>query len=150
MEHALGWRPTRFRPAALDRGASATAARWIVRSGGRSAFVKIGTTELTAEWIRTEHRNYGALRGWFLPTVVGFDDDGLRPLLALEDMSASTWPPPILPAAPGLAAWVAGYFCSHAGEDPIAEAPHVRPLQLRQARTAFPWAVRALGLPRSQ
>ena len=58
-------------------------------------------------------------------------------------------PPPeaILPDAPALAAWVAGFFCAYAGEPPIPEAPHVRPLQLQQARTALPWAARALGLP---
>ena len=27
------------------------------------------------------------------------------------------------------------------------EAPHVRPLQRKQARTTLPWAARALGLP---
>lgn len=66
----------------------------------------------------------------------------------LPSLHAEGGPPPeeILPAAPGLAAWVAGYFCSHAGEVPLPEAPHVRPLQLRQARTALPWAARALGL----
>jgi hypothetical protein len=280
MERALGWRPLRFRPAAGNRGASQTAARWIVAEGettGRSAFVKIGATELTAGWTRQEHRNYQSLRGWFLPELVGFDDDGERPALALEDLSGADWPPPwtvarvaavrealeaihatappehlpkrlgdrdagaewrsiaadpapflalglcspgwldralhsliaaaseaplsgrslvhldirsdnlcirdgravvidwnhaqvanpdmdiafwlpslhaeggpppeqIFPDAPGLAAWVAGFFCAGAGEPPIPEAPHVRPLQVRQARTALPWAARALGL----
>ena len=48
---------------------------------------------------------------------------------------------------PGLAAWVAGYFCARAGLPDIPDAPHVRPLQRSQARTALPWAARALGLP---
>ena len=56
-------------------------------------------------------------------------------------------PEAILPDAPGLAAWVAGFFCAHAGGPPIPDAPHVRPLQVRQSRTALPWAARALGLP---
>jgi hypothetical protein len=244
--------------------------------GGRSAFVKIGATALTADWTRVEYANYGSIRGWFLPEVLGFDDDEARPVLALEDLSACQWPPPwddrrvaavleafsaisrtpppdhmqrevpdggadwrtvaddpapflglglcsatwletalprlvdasagapvagdalvhldvrsdnvcfrdgkaividwnharlanpdldiafwlpslaseggplpdtILPDAPGLAAWVAGFFCSRAGGDPLPEAPHVRPLQLAQSRTALPWAARALGLP---
>ncbi len=57
-------------------------------------------------------------------------------------------PPPdeLLPNAPALAAWVAGFFCARAGEPEIADAVHVRPLQVRQARTALPWAARALGL----
>jgi aminoglycoside phosphotransferase (APT) family kinase protein len=46
-----------------------------------------------------------------------------------------------------LAALLAGYFASHAARPEIPEAPHVRTLQLRQARTALPWAARALGLP---
>ena len=281
MARAIGWNPATFRRAAHDRGASDTAARWIVTdgrdpgSGGRSAFVKIGATELTAEWTRTEHRHYERIRGPFLPRLVGFADDGHRPALALADLSDAEWPPPwtdervalvldalseirattppeglprqqpgdgadwrlveadpgpflalglcsaswlgtalprlidastnapvageslvhldvrsdnvcfrngraividwnharlanpdldvafwlpslhaeggpapetILPDAPGLAAWVAGFFCSRAGGDPLPEAPHVRPLQLAQSRTALPWAARALGL----
>jgi hypothetical protein len=54
------------------------------------------------------------------------------------------------PETPGLremAAAVAGYLCSRAGLPRIPEAPHVRPLQLSQTRTALPWAARALGLP---
>jgi Ser/Thr protein kinase RdoA (MazF antagonist) len=49
-------------------------------------------------------------------------------------------------AAP-FAALLAGFFAARAGRPPIPEAPHVRPLQLAQARTALPWAARALGLP---
>ena len=245
-------------------------------AGGRSAFIKIGATELTAEWTRTEHRNYGSIHGWFMPELLGFDDDGQRPVLALEDLSDAEWPPPwtsgqvaevlaalraihdlasiegltgqstddgadwrnvaenprpflslglcsaewldaalpqlidasadapllgnsvvhldirsdnvcfrharaividwnharlanpeldiafwlpslaaeggplpetILPDAPELAAWVAGFFCSRAGGQPLPEAPHVRPLQLAQSKTALPWVARALGLP---
>jgi hypothetical protein len=282
MERALGWRPTSFRPAPADRGETHTAARWIVaddhgpRKGRHSAFVKIGATGLTAEWFRTEHRNYQSLHGWFLPEILGFDDDGERPALALEDLSAADWPPPwtnervaavldalaaihetqppdhlthrqrdggadwrdiaadpvqflslgmcsaawldralpvlvdaaagapiagealvhldirsdnlcfrdgralvidwnhaqlanpdldiafwlpslhaeggpapdsILPGAAGLAAWVAGFFCARAGGASIPDAPHVRPLQIRQSRTALPWVARALSLP---
>jgi hypothetical protein len=278
MERALGWRPTSFRAAAPDRGATSTAARWIVGEASpphRTAFVKIGATPVTADWTRIEARNYDALRGWFLPTVLGFDDDGVRPALALEDLSAADWPPPwsdervasvrdaleaihatapprhltarpwqndatwdavaadpapflalglcseawldralpaliqaardaplvgdalihldvrsdnlcfrsgravvldwnhatianpdldlafwlpsleseggpppetVLTDAPGLAAWVAGFFCAHAGLQFLPDAPHVRALQLAQARTALPWAARSLGL----
>jgi hypothetical protein len=49
--------------------------------------------------------------------------------------------------APELVACWAGFLCSHAGRAPIPTAPHVRRVQLRQARTALPWAARALGLP---
>jgi len=236
--------------------------------------VKIGATPLTAEWIRREHANYGAITGEFMPEVLGFDDDGQRPALAIEDLSDAFWPPPwtearialvrdaldsvhdvppppwagspgldfvadwheverdpgpllslglcsaawlrsVLPEliaaaekaeidgsklvhldarsdnlcirdgkamlidwnhasvanpvidlafwlpslhaeggpqpetlmdAPELAACAAAYFCARAGLPAIPEAPHVRPLQLAQARTSLPWAARALGL----
>jgi hypothetical protein len=278
IERALGWRPSRFRPAAPARGdADADTSRvWIVATDDRSAFIKIGANELTAGWIRAEQRNYETISGAFMPRAVGFDDDGLRPILAIEDLSACDWPPPwsdrrvsavldafaeirsttppahlqgqgidwgsnwrdvaeapraflalrvcsepwleaslpilidaaerapldgtslahgdmrsdnlcfrgnralvidwnhaavlnpdldvaawlpslhaeggpapetILPAAPELAAWLAGFFGSRAGWPPIPDAPHVRQLQLQQVRTALPWAARALGLP---
>jgi hypothetical protein len=276
IERAVGWRPTTWRPATPDRGVAAVVARWIVSDGaGRSAFVKIGANDALAGWIRTEYRNYGLVRGWFMPNVLGWDDDGERPALAIEDLSHADWPPPwtdagiaavvealaaiaatpvprdlvgepiprddwsivgsdpvpflrlglcsaawlegalpvlveaasaapldgdslvhldvrsdnlcfrdgravildwnharpanadldlafwlpslhaeggpppesLLPDATELAAWVAGFFCARAGDPPIPNALHVRPLQIMQARTALPWAARALGLP---
>jgi len=70
----------------------------------------------------------------------------------LPSLEAEGGPPPeaVVPPAPDMAAFasmLAGYFGSHAARPPIPEAPHVRPLQLMQARTALPWAARALGLP---
>jgi hypothetical protein len=276
MEAALDWRPTWWRHRGGERGASGTAARWVVGREGSSAFVKLGATPLTAAWFRREHETYRSLRAPFLPGLLGFSDDGTIPTLALEDLSGADWPPPwtdervsqvldalrlvhatrpprhiepiptldgtgwpvvrrspdaflalglcsrdwledsldalegaadrapiagsallhldvrsdnlcfrngsailvdwvaavvgnpdldiafwlpslhaeggpppeaILPDVPELAAWVAGFFCSRAGEPPIPDAPHVRPLQLAQSRTALPWAARALGLP---
>lgn len=275
IECALGWRPTQWAPAS-SRPGGATAARLLVSGAGERAFVKLGTTEVTARWFRREHDNYLALAGPFLPRLLGFSDDGIVPVLAIEDLSDAAWPPPwdderisqvleagalvhahpvpshlsaltdeycddwdrvaadplrflalglcsaawleravpalsaaawaapirgsallhldlrsdnlcfrdgraviidwdgpmvgnpdvdiaawlpsvaseggplpeaILPAAPELAAWISGYFCARAGLDPVPEAPHVRPLQLAQARTSLPWAARALGLP---
>jgi phosphotransferase family enzyme len=271
--------PVAWRPA--TRGGQTAAARWLVTlSGGAGVFVKLGSTVESAAWIRDEHLIYAQLRGRpFLPRMVGFSDDGERPVLALEDLSGFRWPPPwesgsveavlacldevhrtsppdlpsvgqhglelhgswrtvavdpapmlrlgvcdepwletslpVLAAAaeraaidgdvllhmdvrsdnlclredrallidwnwactgdprfelaswlpslhaeggpapeqvlrepaPELAALLAGYFCAHAGLPPIPEAPHVRELQLQQARTALPWAARELGLP---
>jgi hypothetical protein len=68
----------------------------------------------------------------------------------LPSLHAEGGPAPdeILPeGAAELAALLAGYFAAHAARPDIPEAPHVRALQLRQARTALPWAARALGLP---
>jgi len=247
---------------------------------GERAFVKCARGDDTASWIRDEHLFYAQTRGApFLPRMLGWDDDGERPVIALEDLSDAHWPPPWTPdqvdaviaclaevaAAPAppdlpraadsqfdfqgwieieddpasfldlglcsaawldaalpilrfateiapldgdalmhfdvrsdnlcirdgrailvdwnfacvgnpladvacwlpslhaeggpapdeilpegaaeLAALLAGYFASHAARPEIPEAPHVRTLQLRQARTALPWAARALGLP---
>ena len=50
--------------------------------------------ELTAGWLRDEHRVYASVRGSFLAELLGFDDDGERPALALEDLSGAHWPPP--------------------------------------------------------
>jgi hypothetical protein len=64
------------------------------RTAGR-AFVKIGWTLDTASWIRDEYLFYARMRGVpFLPTFVGWADDGERPVLALEDLSGAAWPPP--------------------------------------------------------
>jgi hypothetical protein len=268
---------------AVTTGGYTPARRWIVRlTDGRSVFAKVATDELTAAWIRDEHLVYSMLRGAsFMPRYLGFYDDGEHPVLALEDLSRASWPPPwdaarieaVLealravaaapvpeglpraaddhlelrdgwaevardPAAflelglctspwlethletlraageaapldgdrllhfdvrsdnicfredgaavlvdwnwtsvgnpaidpafwlpsvqaeggpepeqiladvdPGLIACFAGFLCSHAARPPIPTAPTVRGVQLRQARTALPWAARALGLP---
>jgi hypothetical protein len=263
-------------------GGYTPAHRWVVTlDDGRTAFVKVATDELTASWLRDEHVSYSLLRGSrFMPAYLGFHDDGERPVLALEDLSTATWPPPwsrrqvdavvacldevaatpapaglpraaddhlglrdgwhqierdpepflrlglcsqnwlaaalpalleanatapldgdellhfdvrsdnvcfrsdgravlvdwnwtsvgnrwldlaawlpslhaeagpppdeVAPDVPaGLASVVASYFCAHAGLSEIPTAPHVRSIQLQQARTALPWAARCLGL----
>ncbi len=43
--------------------------------------------------MRREHEIYDNLRGSFMPSVEGWDDDGTRPLLALEDLSDADWTP---------------------------------------------------------
>jgi len=57
------------------------------------AFVKIAIDELTAGWLRDEYRVYSSVQGSFLPELLGWDDDGERPALALEDLSGAHWPP---------------------------------------------------------
>lgn len=70
------------------------AQRWIVSlNDGRSAFVKIGVTENTANWLRDECDVYNRLKGNFLPEMLGWDDDGKNPILIIEDLSHHHWPP---------------------------------------------------------
>jgi hypothetical protein len=70
--------------------------RWVVTlDGGQTAFVKVATDEETASWLRDEHLVYAVLGGApFLPGYLGWYDDGESPVLALEDLSTATWPPP--------------------------------------------------------
>ncbi len=60
---------------------------------GSTAFVKAGAEELTSEFLRAEIRFYEAVRGPFMPMVLGHDA-GDPPVLVLEDLSAARWPPP--------------------------------------------------------
>jgi len=80
----------------VTTGGHTPARRWVVTlEDGRSAFVKIATDDLTASWLRDEHVAYSVLRGSnFMPTYLGFYDDGAHPVLALEDLSMVDWPPP--------------------------------------------------------
>ncbi|MEO1549935.1 MAG: aminoglycoside phosphotransferase family protein [Pseudomonadota bacterium] len=55
-------------------------------------------------------------------------------------------PESILPNAPEIAAWMAGYFASQAGLPVIPDAPYVRDIQKAQLSTALPWALRAAGV----
>ena len=66
----------------------------------------------------------------------------------LPSLQAEGGPRPerILPDAPGIAAWVSGFFAARAGLPDVRVAPRVRAVQLAQLRTALPWAVRELDL----
>jgi hypothetical protein len=282
VRRALGATPVGWR-AASGHGAPSHRRFVVDLRDGRSAFIKIAAFEYTAEWLREEFRMYSELDGQpFLPRLLGWDDDGVAPALALEDLSEATWPPPwdaaridvvlatllsvhatappeavppavesqfgmdgwpdvaadpqpflslglcspgwlsdhlpaladasaaaeiegtsflhfdvrsdnlclrggravlvdwnnacvgnalldtaswlpsleaeggpaphvVLPdetsGLPAIASLLAGYFCARAGLPAIPQAPHARPLQLMQSKTALPWAARLLGLP---
>lgn len=73
------------------------AQRWVVRfESGLSAFVKVGATPDTAEWLGAEHSVYAQLSAPFLPRLLGWDGKE-PPVLILEDLSAAYWPPPWSP-----------------------------------------------------
>jgi hypothetical protein len=282
VRRALGVRPVAWRPVEAH-GARSTRRFVVDLPDGTSAFVKIAALDYVAGWFRDERGAYDAFEGApFLPRLLGWDDDGEAPLLAIEDLSDARWPPPwdraaidpvfmaldelhafvpnerlptaeerqfgldswpdvvedpkpfldtglcssawldehlealatasaaaridgtaplhfdvrsdnlclregrailvdwnhacvgnplldtaswlpsleaeggpapdeILPAEtkglPELAALLSGYFAARAGLPQIPQAPHVRRLQLEQARTSLPWAARLLDLP---
>lgn len=73
-------------------GGYSTAERYTVDlDDGRRVFVKAADAEHMARWIRREHEVYSSLRGSFIPELIGFDDDGVRPLLVIEDLSHGDW-----------------------------------------------------------
>jgi hypothetical protein len=282
LHRALCARPIAWRPVE-GHGATSTRRFVVDLPDGSSAFVKIAALDHVAGWFREERAAYEALDGApFLPRLLGWDDDGEAPLLAIEDLSGARWPPPwdraavdavlttqddlhafvpsgtlpmaeerqfgldswpdviddprpllgtglcssawldehleelaaasaaarigggaalhvdvrsdnlcirdgravlvdwnhaclgnplldtaawlpsleaeggpppdeVLPDAteglPAIASLLAGYFAARAGLPPIPAVPHVRRLQLEQARVALPWAARLLGLP---
>ncbi len=82
----LGWTPR--------AGGYSTAERYTVAlDDGRRVFAKTADAEHMAEWLRREHEVYASLRGSFIPELIGFDDDGARPLLVIEDLCHADWAP---------------------------------------------------------
>jgi hypothetical protein len=94
VRRALGAMPVAWR-AASGHGAPSHRRFVVDLDGGKSAFVKVAAFDYTADWLREEYRVYAALDGQpFLSRLLGWDDDGVAPTLALEDLSGATWPPP--------------------------------------------------------
>lgn len=91
----LGWTPTEWFPVA---GGYTPAARYRVTDGRRSAFVKHATTPLTAGMVNREIDAYRRIDAPFLPRLYGAEAHPHTPLLAIEDLSDATWPPPWTPA----------------------------------------------------
>jgi Phosphotransferase enzyme family len=84
----VGWRR-------ILEGGFTPAERWVVGlEDDRSVFAKVGVTDLTAGWLRDEHRVYLQLQAGFMPRMLGWDDDDDHPILLLEDLSGGRWPPP--------------------------------------------------------
>jgi hypothetical protein len=91
IERALGAQPMRYEPRA---GGYSTADRYAVTlADGRYAFVKSSDAKNMAGWLRREHEVYANLSGDFIPELLGWDDDGVRPVLAIEDLSDADWTP---------------------------------------------------------
>ena len=64
------------------------AERWVVQfEQGQSAFVKVAAHPTVVERLRMEHRFYSAVSTDYMPQLLGWDDNGVAPLLAIEDLS---------------------------------------------------------------
>lgn len=100
---------------------------------GRTAFVKVATEPVTAEFIRDEQRVYRALSGPFMPALLALDEDD-PPLLVLEDLRGARWPPPW--DEPLIEA-VREALARLAATPPPAELP---PVGAHRDRLAFGWA----------
>ena len=80
-------------------GGYSAAERFVVRwREGGSAFVKAATDADTAGWLRAEHAIYSRVHAPFMPALLGWEDDGANPWMAIEDLSSAEWPPPWSPA----------------------------------------------------
>jgi hypothetical protein len=87
----LGVRPLRR----VAGGGYTLMEHWLVELADETrAFAKVAVDEPTAGFLRDEHKVYSQVEASFLPELVGWDDDGERPILVLEDLTQGHWPPP--------------------------------------------------------
>ena len=81
LAERLGARPVRR----ILGGGYTLMEHWLVELGdGTRAFAKVAVDEPTAGFLRDEHRIYSKIEGSFLPRFVGWDDDGVRPILTVS------------------------------------------------------------------
>jgi Phosphotransferase enzyme family len=91
VERAVGSTPVRY---VARSGGYSTADRFSVElADGRRVFVKSAEDANLAGWLRREHEVYASVEGGFIPRLEGWDDDGRRPVLAIEDLSDADWVP---------------------------------------------------------
>lgn len=76
------------------RGYTAAGRYRVALEDGRQVFAKVGVEELTAGWLREEHLVYEQIQGLFIPSLLGWDDDGAAPILVLPDLGDTFDAPP--------------------------------------------------------
>jgi hypothetical protein len=87
QSEVAAWRPV--------SGGFSSAGLWVITTAsGSSYFVKAATTDDTARFLRAEASVYEAVTAPFMPGIEAWVDDGNRPFLVMEDLSACHWPPP--------------------------------------------------------
>jgi hypothetical protein len=98
-------------------GGYTPAGRWRLHlADGSTLFAKVGSSPLTAGWVRDEALWYSQLSGDFLPALRGFVDHPEHPVLLLEDLSHARWPPPW---EPGDLQRLQGLLARLASADPL-------------------------------
>jgi len=91
IERAVGSRTVDYEP---RPGGYSTADRFAVTlADGRRVFVRSAVAPNLGDFLRREHEVYAALSGSFIPALVGWDDDGVRPVLEIEELSDADWTP---------------------------------------------------------
>jgi hypothetical protein len=76
-----------------DCGLSAAIRMSVSLRDGSRVFVKAATDEETAGWLRREHFVLSSVAGPFMPSVIGWLDEGLPfPALMTQDLSHAYWP----------------------------------------------------------
>lgn len=154
VDHTVGWAKVGFDPEPFLR-LGLCSADWLEASlpilAAAAARAPLAGGALVHLDVRSDNLCFPSPRGailvdWNHATIANPALDVAFWLPSLE-FEGGPRPDEILPDAPELASWVAGFFCSHAGLPAIPDAPHVRPLQVAQARPALDWAARAVDLP---
>jgi hypothetical protein len=75
-------------------GGYTAALRLVCRTAGGGFFAKVGTTPGTCKSLSREIRVYKTLGGDFMPRLLASEDRESEPILIIEDLSVSHWPPP--------------------------------------------------------
>jgi len=90
---AVGAAAVRWEPV-TGGGYGTNSAHWRVElEDGTRAFAKVALDDMSAGWLRDEHRVYSAVSAPFMPELRGWHDEALT-ILAIEDLSGAHWPPP--------------------------------------------------------
>jgi hypothetical protein len=93
VARALGAAPVRWEPVA-GGGYGTNSAHWrVALEDGRHAFVKVALDDVSAGWLRDEHRVYTGISASFMPELMGWQDEA-RTILGIVDLSDAHWPPP--------------------------------------------------------
>jgi hypothetical protein len=90
IEKVIGMRPTALRT--IDRGYTRASRLLADMPDSSSVFAKVSTDSITAIWLRAEYHLYSHLHAAFMAKLIGWDDDGAKAILILEDLSPGHWP----------------------------------------------------------